>query len=474
MFKNAEEVLQFIKDEDVKFVDIRFTDLPGVQQHFNVPAKTVDLDFFVNGQLFDGSSIRGFQGIAESDMQLIPDPKTAFVDTFRKEKTLALNFSIVNPRTGDPYHRDPRGVAEKAEAYLASTGIADTAFFGAEAEFFVFDNIQYESSPQGSFYKIDSEEAYWNTGRKEEGGNLGYKTPIKGGYFPVAPIDHQADLRDAMCIELDAAGLEVERSHHEVGAAGQAEINYKFNTLVHSADDLQKFKYVIKNTAWAWGKSVTFMPKPVFGDNGSGMHCHQSLWSNGEPLFYDEKGYAGLSDMARWYIGGLLKHADAVLAFTNPTVNSYRRLVKGFEAPVNMVYSQGNRSAGIRIPITGSNPKAKRLEFRAPDPSSNPYLAFSAQLMAGLDGIKNRIEPPAPIDKDLYELPPEEAKDIPKAPESLEAALIALENDNEFLQAGGVFTQDLIDTWIDYKREYEIKPLSLRPNPYEFELYYGC
>jgi len=474
MFKNAEEVLKFIKDEDVKFVDIRFTDLPGVQQHFNVPAKTVDLDFFVNGQLFDGSSIRGFQGIAESDMQLIPDPTTAFVDTFRLEKTLALNFSIVNPRTGDPYHRDPRGVAEKAEAYLASTGIADTAFFGAEAEFFVFDNVQYESSPQGSFYKIDSEEAYWNTGRKEEGGNLGYKTPIKGGYFPVAPIDHQADLRDAMCIELDKAGLEVERSHHEVGAAGQAEINYKFNTLVHSADDLQKFKYVIKNTAWAWGKSVTFMPKPVFGDNGSGMHCHQSLWSSGVPLFYDEKGYAGLSDMARWYIGGLLKHSSAVLAFTNPTVNSYRRLVKGFEAPVNMVYSQGNRSAGIRIPITGSNPKAKRLEFRAPDPSSNPYLAFSAQLMAGLDGIKNRIEPPAPIDKDLYELPPEEAKDIPKAPESLEEALIALENDNEFLQAGGVFTQDLIDTWIDYKREYEIKPLSLRPNPYEFELYYGC
>ena len=330
MFKNAEEVLQFIKDEDVKFVDIRFTDLPGVQQHFNVPAKTVDLDFFVNGQLFDGSSIRGFQGIAESDMQLIPDPKTAFVDAFRKEKTLALNFSIVNPRTGDPYHRDPRGVAEKAEAYLASTGIADTAFFGAEAEFFVFDNIQYESSPQGSFYKIDSEEAYWNTGRKEEGGNLGYKTPQKGGYFPVAPIDHQADLRDAMCLEMDAVGLEVERSHHEVGAAGQAEINYKFNTLTHAADDMQKFKYVIKNTAWAWGKSVTFMPKPVFGDNGSGMHCHQSLWSNGEPLFYDEKGYAGLSDMARWYIGGLLKHSSAVLAFTNPTVNSYRRLVKGF------------------------------------------------------------------------------------------------------------------------------------------------
>ncbi len=473
MFKNADEVLKYIKDEDVKFVDIRFTDLPGVQQHFNVPAKSVDADFFVHGQLFDGSSIRGFQGIAESDMQLIPDVTTAFVDAFRLEKTLALNFSIVNPRTGDPYHRDPRGVAEKAEAYLASTGIADTAFFGSEAEFFVFDNVQFESSPQGSFYKIDSVEANWNTGREEEGGNLGYKTPVKGGYFPVAPVDHQADLRDAMCIELDNVDLEVERSHHEVGAAGQAEINYKFNTLVHAADDLQKFKYVIKNTAWQWNKSVTFMPKPVFGDNGSGMHCHQSLWNGGEPLFYDEKGYAGLSDLARWYIGGLLKHSSAVLAFTNPTVNSYRRLVKGFEAPVNMVYSQGNRSAGIRIPITGSNPKAKRLEFRAPDASSNPYLAFAAQLMAGLDGIKNRIEPPAPIDKDLYELPPEEARDIPKAPGSLEEALQALSDDNEFLQAGGVFTQDLIDTWIEYKYEYEIRPLSLRPNPYEFELYYG-
>ncbi|GAA2553821.1 glutamine synthetase [Neomicrococcus aestuarii] len=474
MFKNADEVLKFIKDEDVKFVDIRFTDLPGVQQHFNVPASTVDADFFENGQLFDGSSIRGFQGIAESDMQLIPDPTTAFVDTFRVEKTLALNFSIVNPRTGDPYHRDPRGVAERAEAYLASTGIADTAFFAPEAEFFIFDNIQYESSPQGSFYKLDSEEAYWNTGREEQGGNLGYKTPQKGGYFPVAPVDKQADLRDAISLELAAAGLEVERAHHEVGSAGQAEINYKFDTLTHAADDLLKFKYIVKNVADQWGKTATFMPKPVFGDNGSGMHCHQSLWANGEPLFYDEKGYAGLSDLARWYIGGLLKHASAVLAFTNPTVNSYRRLVKGYEAPVNMVYSQGNRSAGIRIPITGSNPKAKRIEFRAPDPSSNPYLAFSAQLMAGLDGIKNRIEPAAPIDKDLYELPPEEAKDIQKAPGSLEEALEALENDYEFLLAGDVFTEDLIRTWIEYKRENEILPLSIRPNPYEFELYYGC
>jgi glutamine synthetase len=474
MFKSPEEVLNFIKEEDVKFVDIRFTDLPGVQQHFNVPAKSVDEDFFVNGQLFDGSSIRGFQGIAESDMQLIPDVQTAFVDPFRVEKTLVMNFSIINPRTGEPYHRDPRGVAERAEQYLASTGIADTAFFAPEAEFFIFDNIQYESHPSGSFYKVDSEEAWWNSGRKEEGGNLGYKTPVKGGYFPVAPIDKQVDLRDAICVALDEVGLEVERSHHEVGAPGQAEINYKFDKLTHSADDLLKFKYIVKGVAEAYGKSATFMPKPVFGDNGSGMHCHQSLWSDGVPLFYDEKGYAGLSDIARWYIGGLLKHASAVLAFTNPTVNSYRRLVKGFEAPVNMVYSQGNRSAGIRIPITGSNPKAKRIEFRAPDASGNPYLAFAAQLMAGLDGIKNRIEPADPIDKDLYELPPEEAKDIQVAPGSLEEALTALENDNEFLQEGGVFTQDLIDTWIAYKRENEIAPLNMRPNPYEFELYYSC
>ncbi|GAA1349231.1 type I glutamate--ammonia ligase [Falsarthrobacter nasiphocae] len=474
MFTSPDEVLEYIKKEDVKFVDIRFTDLPGVQQHFNVPAKTVDKDFFVNGQLFDGSSIAGFQGIAESDMQLIPDVETAFIDPFRVELTLVMNFSIINPRTGEPYHRDPRGVAERAEQYLASTGIADTAFFAPEAEFFIFDNVQYESHPSGSFYKVDSEEAWWNSGREEEGGNLGYKTAVKGGYFPVAPVDKQADLRDAICIALDEAGLEVERSHHEVGAAGQAEINYKFDTLTHSADDLLKFKYLVKGVSEAYGKSATFMPKPVFGDNGSGMHCHQSLWSNGEPLFYDEKGYAGLSDVARWYIGGLLKHASAVLAFTNPTVNSYRRLVKGFEAPVNMVYSQGNRSAGIRIPITGSNPKAKRIEFRAPDASGNPYLAFAAQLMAGLDGIKNRIEPAEPIDKDLYELPPEEAKGIQVAPASLEEALRALEEDNEFLQEGGVFTQDLIDTWIAYKREHEIAPLNLRPNPYEFELYYGC
>ena len=474
MFSSPEEVLAYIKEEDVVFVDVRFTDLPGVQQHFNVPAKTVDEDFFKDGQLFDGSSIRGFQGIAESDMQLIPDVATAYIDPFRVEKTLCMNFSIVNPRTGEPYHRDPRGVAQRAEEYLASTGIADTAFFAPEAEFFIFDDVRYESTPQRSFYSVDSEEAWWNSARQDEGGNLGHKTPVKGGYFPVSPVDKQADLRDAICVALDQVGLEVERSHHEVGAAGQAEINYRFNTLTHSADDLLKFKYIVKGVAEAFGKSATFMPKPVFGDNGSGMHCHQSLWNGGEPLFYDEKGYANLSDTARWYIGGLLKHASAILAFTNPTVNSYRRLVKGFEAPVNMVYSQGNRSAAIRIPITGSNPKAKRLEFRAPDASANPYLAFAAQLMAGLDGIRNRIEPAEPIDKDLYELPAEEAKDIQKAPGSLDEALEALEEDHEFLLAGDVFTEDLIQAWIEYKREVEILPLSIRPNPYEFELYYSC
>ncbi|MBB4735415.1 type I glutamate--ammonia ligase [Micrococcus cohnii] len=473
MFSKVEDVLSYIKEEGVEFVDIRFTDMPGQQHHFNVPASTVDEDFFVDGQLFDGSSIRGFQGIAESDMQLIPDIATAFIDPFRVRKTLAMNFSIVNPRTGEAYQRDPRGVAQRAEEYLASSGVADTAFFASEAEFYIFDDVRYKSTPRESYYAVDSEEAWWNTDRVEQGGNLGHKTPEGGGYFPVSPVDKQADLRDEISHVLGEVGLEVERAHHEVGAPGQAEINYKFNTLTHSADDLQKFKYVVKNVAEQFGQTATFMPKPVFGDGGSGMHCHQSLWNGGEPLFYDEKGYANLSDVARWYIGGLLEHSTAVLAFTNPTVNSYRRLVPGFEAPVSMVYSQGNRSAGIRIPITGSNPKAKRLEFRAPDASSNPYLAYAAQLMAGLDGIRNRIEPAEPIDKDLYELPPEEMADIKKAPASLEEALRGLEEDHEFLLAGDVFTEDLIRTWIEYKREQEIAPLTMRPNPYEFELYYS-
>ena len=473
MFKDSSEVLKFIKDHDVKFLDIRFTDLPGVQQHFNIPAETVDEEFFSVGQLFDGSSIRGFASIHESDMQLIPDPTTAYLDPYRSEKTLAMIFDIYNPRNGEIYGRDPRQVAKKAEKYLASTGIADTAFFAPEAEFFVFDDVRYGVNQHSSFYSVDSEEGAWNTGREEEGGNLANKTPYKGGYFPVSPVDKLADLRDDICLKLADAGLHVERSHHEVGTAGQCEINYRFNTMVNAADDILKFKYIVKNTANEWGKTATFMPKPLFGDNGSGMHTHQSLWNEGKPLFYDENGYGGLSDTARWYIGGLLKHAAAVIAFTNPSVNSFHRLVPGFEAPVNLVYSAGNRSAAIRIPITGTNPKAKRIEFRAPDAASNPYLAFAAQMMAGLDGIKNRIEPHEPVDKDLYELPPEEAKNIPQVPASLEEALVALENDHEFLIAGGVFTKDLIDTWISYKRENEIKPLAQRPHPFEYELYYG-
>jgi glutamine synthetase len=472
MFNSSDEILSYIKTEGVEYVDVRFTDLPGVQQHFNVPARGFDESVFTDGLMFDGSSIRGFAQIHKSDMKLLPDPSTAYVDPFREAKTLNINFSIVEPRTGEPYERDPRQVASKAEDYLKSTGIADTAYFGPEAEFYIFDEVRYESRQNGSFYVVDSIEGAWNSGREEDGGNLGYKTRYKGGYFPVTPYDHYADLRDKMSSALIAAGLDIERAHHEVGTAGQAEINYKFNTLAHAADDLMKFKYIIKNVAWANGKTVTFMPKPLFGDNGSGMHCHQSLWKDGEPLFYDETGYAGLSDVARYYIGGLLHHAPSLLAFTNPTVNSYHRLVPGFEAPVNLVYSAGNRSACIRVPITGTSPKAKRIEFRVPDPSANPYLAFSAMVMAGLDGIKNKIEPAEPIDKDLYELPPDEAASIPQVPGSLNAVLDALEADHDFLLEGNVFTPDLIETWIDYKRTNEIDPVRLRPHPHEFELYF--
>ncbi|GAA1393992.1 type I glutamate--ammonia ligase [Kitasatospora putterlickiae] len=468
MFNNAAEVKQFIQDNDVKFVDVRFCDLPGVLQHFSVPAATFDPSEVL---MFDGSSIRGFQAIHESDMGLVPDLATARLDPFRQEKHLNINFFIQDPVTGEAYSRDPRNVARKAEAYLASSGIADTAFFGPEAEFYVFDSVRFDTSANASYYHIDSEAGAWNSG-STEGDVRGYKVKYKGGYFPVPPVDHFADLRAEMSLELARAGLEVERQHHEVGTAGQAEINYRFNTLLHAADDLMLFKYIIKNVAWRSGKTATFMPKPIFGDNGSGMHVHQSLWSEGSPLFYDEQGYAGLSDMARYYIGGLLKHAPSLLAFTNPSVNSYHRLVPGFEAPVNLVYSQRNRSAAIRIPITGSNAKAKRIEFRAPDPSSNPYLAFAAMLMAGLDGVKNKIEPLEPVDKDLYELAPEDHANVPQVPTSLPAVLEALEADHEYLLAGNVFTPDLIETWIDFKRTQEIAPIALRPHPHEFELYY--
>ena len=476
-FKTAEEVSKFIKDEGVEFVDVRFTDVPGTEQHFTIPAAAFDEDAAETGLAFDGSSVRGFTTIDESDMNLLPDLATAKIDPFRSNKTLNIKFFVHDPFTREPFSRDPRNVARKAEEYLASTGIADTCNFGLEAEFYLFDKVKYEAGQNVSFYEVDSNEGWWNRGKDTNTDgtpNTGSKTRVKGGYFPVAPYDQTVEVRDEMVQNLLASGYDIERFHHEVGTGGQQEINYKFNTLLHAADDLQSFKYIVKNTAAANGKTATFMPKPLAGDNGSGMHAHQSLWKDGKPLFYDEAGYAGLSDLARYYIGGILHHAGAVLAFTNPTLNSYHRLVKGFEAPINLVYSQRNRSAAVRIPITGSNPKAKRVEFRAPDPSGNPYLAFSAMMMAGLDGIKNRIEPHAPVDKDLYELPPEEAADIPQAPTSLEAALEALRNDHEFLLEGDVFTEDLIETYIAYKYEIEIEPVRLRPTPQEFEMYYDC
>ena len=475
-FETPEEVVKFIKDEEVEFVDIRFTDVPGTEQHFSIPAEAFDEDAIEEGLAFDGSSIRGFTTIDESDMNLLPDLSTAKIDPFREAKTLNIKFFVHDPFTREPFSRDPRNVARKAEQYLASTGIADTCFFGAEAEFYLFDSVRYRVEGHEAFYSMDSDSGWWNRDQEfdlDGSRNLGYKTRPKGGYFPVAPYDRYQDLRDEMCKELMKAGFTLERLHHEVGSGGQQEINYKFDTLKHAADQLLDFKYVVKNVALENGKTATFMPKPMYGDNGSGMHCHQSLWKDGKPLFYDENGYAGLSDLARWYIGGLIEHAGAVLAFTNPTINSYRRLVKGYEAPVNLVYSARNRSAAIRIPVTGSSPKAKRLEFRVPDPSSNPYLAFAAQLMAGLDGIKNRIEPPEPVDKDLYELPPEELEGIALVPQSLEEALEALEQDHEFLTAGDVFTEDLIETWIRYKREEEIEVARLRPTPTEFELYFS-
>ncbi|CAN5152283.1 type I glutamate--ammonia ligase [soil metagenome] len=471
MFGNADELFKYIRDNDVEMVDIRFTDLPGIQQDFTIPVSSFDESVFTDGLAFDGSSIRGFQSIDQSDMALFPDVKTAYIDPFRKHKTLAMDFFVHDPITGEAYSRDPRNIARKAEAYLATTGIGDTAYFAPEAEFYIFDNVKFNTSANESFYKIESSAGAWNTGSDAED-NRGYKVKYKGGYFPVSPTDHFADLRADMVVNLEGADLLVERAHHEVGTAGQSEINYRFDTLLKAADDVMKFKYIIRNTAWAAGKTVTFMPKPIFGDNGSGMHVHQSIWNDGKPLFYDEAGYGGLSDLARYYIGGILKHAPSLLAFTNPTVNSYHRLVPGFEAPIALVYSARNRSACVRIPITGTNPKAKRIEFRCPDPSANPYLAFSALLLAGLDGIKNKIEPPAPVDKNIYELPPDEFAAINQTPTSLGAVLDSLEADHEFLTVGDVFTPDLIETWIDYKRTEELLPIQLRPHPHEFELYY--
>jgi glutamine synthetase len=469
--RTPDDVLQLISDEGIEIVDVRFCDLPGLMQHFSMPAGQLTAEVFEEGVGFDGSSIRGFQEIQESDMLLVPDPNTAVVDPFAQHRTLDLNCFVNDPVTGESYSRDPRYVARKAEDYLTSTGLADTCYVGPEAEFFVFDDVRFDQNEHEGYYSIESVEAAWNTGR-EENPNLGYKPRYKEGYFPVPPMDHFQDLRSEMILVLERVGVEIEIHHHEVGTAGQAEIDMRFDSLLRMADKLMLYKYVVKNVARQAGKTATFMPKPVFQDNGSGMHTHQSLWKGGEPLFYSEAGYAGLSDMGRWYIGGLLTHAPAILAFSNPTTNSYKRLVPGYEAPVNLVYSQRNRSAAVRIPLYSQSPKAKRLEFRCPDPSCNPYLAFSAMLMAGLDGIQNRIEPPDPVDKDLYDLPPEELSKVPQVPGSLDAVLSALEEDQAFLKAGGVFTDDLIETWVTYKRENEVDALRLRPHPWEFALYY--
>ncbi len=472
MTQSVGDVLKLIKDQKIDFVDLRFIDLPGLTQHFSVPSTQLTEDSFEEGFGFDGSSIRGFQEIQESDMLLFPDPTTAVVDPFTQHSTLVLNCFVGDPVTGEDYTRDPRGIARKAEAYLRSTGLADTAYFGPEAEFYIFDSVRYEQNQHSGFYAVDSVEGAWNSGAEEGGRNLGYKPRYKEGYFPVPPTDHFQDLRSEMVKVMIASGIDIEVHHHEVGTAGQAEIDMRFDSMLRMADKVMLYKYIVKNVARQAGKTATFMPKPIFEDNGSGMHTHQSLWTKGEPLFYDESGYAGLSEMARHYIGGLIRHAPAVLAFAAPTTNSYRRLEPGYEAPENLVLSQRNRSAACRIPLYSKSPKAKRVEFRVPDPSCNPYLAFSEMLMAGLDGIMNKSEPPPPVDKIIYDLPPEETAGIARVPSSLAESLDALEADHDFLLTGDVFTPDVIETWLHYKRTAELEAVNLRPHPWEFQLYY--
>src|ERR1700748_3796978 len=457
------EVTQLIKDQGIKLIDFKFADLLGTWEHFTTTLTEYSEDLFTDGLGFDGSSIRGWKVINASDMLVIPDADAAWIDVFNAEPTLSFICTIQDPITREPYDRDPRGVAEKAEAYLKSTGIADTSYFGPEAEFFIFDDVRYDYSANGSFHSVDSVEGIWNTAR-EEFPNLGHKIRHKEGYFPVPPTDTLQDIRNEMCLELEKAGVPIERQHHEVATAGQAEIDIRFAPLRAMGDMMMYYKYILKNVAKKYNKVVTFMPKPLFGDNGSGMHTHSSLWKDGKPLFAGDK-YAGLSEMALFYIGGILKHAPALTAFCNPTTNSYKRLVPGFEAPVNLAYSSRNRSASIRIPMYSPSPKAKRLEFRSPDPSCNPYLAFAAMLMAGLDGIENRIAPGDPLDKYIYGLSPEELKDVPKMPGSLEEALDCLKKDHEFLLKGDVFTQDVIEAWIETKIEKELNPVRLRPSP---------
>jgi len=464
------EVVELAKKNAVRIVDIKFTDLLGAWQHFSVPTSELEESLFEDGLGFDGSSIRGWQAINNSDMIVIPDPTTAMMDPFMKVPTLSLLCNIADPITKEKYSRDPRYIAQKAEAYLNSTGLGDTGYFGPEAEFFIFDDIRYQNDSNQSFYAVDSEEGIWNSGRDEEP-NLGYKPRHKEGYFPVSPTDSLQDIRTEMLLTMEEVGIEMECHHHEVATAGQCEIDMRFAPLVKCADNLMWYKYIVKNVAKRHGKTATFMPKPLFGDNGTGMHVHQSIWKGGKPLFAGN-GYAGFSEMGLHYIGGILKHARAICAFTGPTTNSYKRLVPGFEAPVNLAYSSRNRSAAVRIPMYSESPKAKRMEARFPDPSANGYLAFAVMLMAGLDGIENKIDPGEPMDKDIYSMGREELSNIPTLPGSLDEAMDALEGDHDFMLKGDVFTQDLIDTWIDYKRENDIASLRLRPHPYEFEMYY--
>ncbi len=471
MALKPKEVVALAQERKVQMVDLKFMDFVGIWQHFALPLVELTEENFEEGYGFDGSSIRGWQPIHASDMLVLPDPATAVVDPFMEAPTLSIICNVVDPITKEAYSRDPRNIAQKAEKWLKQTGIGDQAFFGPEAEFFIFDEVRYDLGPNQAFYAVDSVEGHWNTGRAEQGGNLGYKPRYKEGYFPVSPTDSQQDIRTEMVLLMEQVGIHVEKQHHEVATAGQAEIDMRFDTLTACADKLMWFKYVVKNVARRHGKTATFMPKPLYGDNGSGMHTHQSIWKGGKPAFAGE-GYAGMSETAMHYIGGILRHARALAALCNPTTNSYKRLVPGFEAPVNLAYSSRNRSASIRIPMYSPSPKAKRIEFRSPDPSCNPYLAFSAMLMAGLDGIEKKIDPGDPLDKDIYGLSPEELKDIPKMPGSLDEALDCLRRDHEFLLKGDVFTPDVIETWIDYKMDKEVNPVRLRPSPAEFALYF--
>lgn len=467
------ELLKEIKDLEIKMVDMRFTDMPGTTHHFTIPIKFLDEDIFEDGLGFDGSSVRGFQAIENSDMIVIPDVTTAYIDPFFSEKTVVFYCDIKDPITKESYTRDPRNIAKKAEGYLKTSGIGDTAFFGPEAEFFIFNDVKYDSGSNFAFHEVDSSEGTWNTG-KDEGPNLGHKPRHKEGYFPLPPVDSMHDVRTEMVMTMQDIGLTVEAHHHEVATGGQQEIDLEFAPLVSMADDLMKYKYVVKNVAKLHGLSATFMPKPLFGDNGSGMHVHQSVWKDGDTLMYKKGNYADLSDLALNYIGGILKHAPALLAFCAPTTNSYKRLVPGFEAPVNIAYSQRNRTASVRIPTYSSSPKSKRMEFRCPDPTANPYLAFAAMLMAGLDGVKNKIDPGEPTDINIYEAPEEILAKIPSTPGSLAEALDALESDHAFLLEGDVFTKDVIETYVNYKRENEVNPVNIQPHPHEFKLYYDA